>query len=216
MASRGSDNMGREELDDRLNYTGPSMNPTLWAGDGLRVTSYGNARIHIGDVVVFVPPGCEHNVVHRVVSVDSDGVRTRGDNNSDVDPWALRPDDIIGRVVSIQRRNRDITVHGARWGRICALALRMKRRISVLVCRTLRPAHHWFARWGIFRKLLSHHVKTQVLCFRRPNGMDMQLLMGRWVIGRLRPGRERWHIRRPFRLFVDEASLPKGRSRGGG
>jgi hypothetical protein len=38
--------------------------------------------------------------------------------------------------------------------------------------------------------------------------------MGRRVIGRWLPGMSRWHIRRPFRLFVDEASLPENPARG--
>jgi hypothetical protein len=45
-------------------------------------------------------------------------------------------------------------------------------------------------------------------------GKELQLLMGRRVIGRWLPGMSRWHIRRPFRLFVDEASLPENPARG--
>jgi hypothetical protein len=33
--------------------------------------------------------------------------------------------------------------------------------------------------------------------------------MGRRVVGRWLPGMTRWYIRRPFRLFVDEESLPE-------
>jgi len=53
---------------------GPSMLPTLRAGDALWVVPYDGARIRRGDVVVFCPPpaaGAEvgHPVVHRVVAV---------------------------------------------------------------------------------------------------------------------------------------------------
>ena len=82
----------------QFNYSGPSMNPTLKAGDSLRVAPYENTRINVGDVVVFHTPERERHVTHRVISVDSRGVRTRGDNNNKTDSWLLRPDEIIGRI----------------------------------------------------------------------------------------------------------------------
>jgi len=45
--------------------------------------------------------------------------------------------------------------------------------------------------------------------FNRSDGVEFQLLMAGHVIGRLIPGKGEWFIRRPFRLFVDEASLPQ-------
>ena len=62
------------------------MNPTLKAGDGLTIIPYGNRKILVGDVVVFSRPEGNHNVVHRVVAADSEGIRTRGDNNINIDP----------------------------------------------------------------------------------------------------------------------------------
>ena len=108
-----------------MNYAGPSMNPTLKAGDGINVIPYGNRKFFIGDVVVFPRPEGNDNVVHRVVAVDSQGIRTRGDNNLNMDPWVLLPDDIIGRVVSAKRKNRNVTIHGRIRGSIIASALRV-------------------------------------------------------------------------------------------
>jgi hypothetical protein len=34
------------------------------------------------------------------------------------------------------------------------------------------------------------------------------LLLGNRVIGRRPPDKDQWHISRPFRLFIDESSLP--------
>lgn len=191
-----------------VNYTGPSMNPTLRAGDGLCVIPYGDKKIRIGDVVVFRHPEGQDNIVHRVVSVNSRGVRTRGDNNTDIDPWVLRPEDIIGRVVSAQRTHRNVSIHGGAWGRALALVLWTKKHANSTVSRILHPAYHLLARSGLFRKCLPFHRKTRVFSFTRPEGKELQLLLGNRVIGRRLPGRDQWQIARPFRLLLDETSLP--------
>ena len=192
-----------------MNYTGSSMNPTLKAGDGINVISYGNRKIFIGDVVVFPHPGSNANVVHRVVAVDSQGIRTRGDNNINMDPWVLLPDDIIGRVVSAKRKNRNVTIHGRTRGRIIASALRAIKHVNLSVSRILHPFYHWLLKSGIFIKYNRFFPKTRILSFNRPMGKEFQLLMGNHIIGRRLPGRDQWQIAKPFRLFVDETSLPK-------
>ena len=191
-----------------INYTGPSMNPTLKAGDGLFVVPYGDKKIRIGDVVVFRDPEGKYNIVHRVVAVDSRVVTTKGDNNINNDPWVLLPDDIIGHVVSAQRKSRIVTIRGGIWGRISAPAFWTIKQVNLSVSRILHPAYHMLAGSGIFIKFNSFLPKTRVLSFHRPGGTEYHLLMGNRVIGRCLPGKDHWQIARPFRLFVDEASLP--------
>ena len=191
-----------------FNYNGPSMNPTLKAGDRLRVVPYDNKRIHVGDVVVFQAPEGKRHITHRVVSVDSRGVRTRGDNNNKTDSWVLRPDEITGRVISALRGAKSISIRGGRRGMIYARSLWFIKHANLAISRIFHPAYHRLAASGIFKRALPHGTKPRVFCFTRPNGVEMHLLMGRWIIGRRRPGWEQWQMRRPFRLFVDEASLP--------
>ncbi len=191
-----------------INYTGPSMNPTLKAGDGLFVVPYKDKKIRIGDVVVFRDPEGKYNIVHRVVAVDSRGVTTKGDNNINIDSWILLPDDIIGRVVTVQRKSKSLTIRGGAWGRIFAPILRTIKQVNLSVSRILHPAYHWFAGSGIFIKFNWFLPKIHVLSFNRPEGREFQLLMGNCAIGRCLPGKDQWQIARPFRLFVDETSLP--------
>ena len=191
------------------NYTGPSMNPTLKAGDGLIVVPYEDSKICIGDVVVFRSPDQDRYIVHRVISSNSQGIRTRGDNNNSVDLWLLQPKDIVGRVVSAQRKVKSIAIYGRTRGRLLALTLRARKHVKRKVFGILHPVYQFLSRIGFVRGLLSHLIRTQVLYFKRPNGIEMQLIMGRWVIGRYQPGRNQWLIRRPFRIFVDEKSLPQ-------
>ena len=53
-----------------------------------------------------------------------------------------------------------------------------------------------------------------MISLNRDGETELQLLMGRRVIGRWLPGRTGWSIRRPFRLFVDEAALPENPAKG--
>jgi hypothetical protein len=193
---------------------GPSMLPTLRAGDALWVVSYDGTRIRRGDVVVFCPPlGAEPevgpHVVHRVVAVEAPGVRTRGDNNRGPDPWVLRVDDILGRVVAVRRGSRWVRVQGGLWGAAWARALAVLRALDRAASHALHPAYHRLAQAGVFSTLLPDCLRPRVLSFERPGGAEKLLVLGRRVIGRRPPAVGQWQIQRPFRLFVDESSLPE-------
>ena len=193
-----------------ISYTGPSMNPTLKAPEKLQVVPYAGREIKRGDVAVFFPPENHRMVVHRVISVGARGCKTRGDHNRDSDPWILSPEHIVGQVVSAQLGNRWRTISGGTRGRLYSLRLRAIYLIASKIYSLLSPAYHRLAGAGILRRCLPHQVKTRVLSFHCPAGTELQLLMGRCVIGRLLPGQKEWEIRPPFRLLVDEAKLPGG------
>ena len=76
-------------------FRGSSMRPTLKPGDKLFVASGGDVRV--GDVVVFRLDEKLH-IAHRVVSVDSRGIITRGDNAHSHDARILQPYDILGNA----------------------------------------------------------------------------------------------------------------------
>ncbi len=196
-----------------MNYKGPSMNPTLKAGDGLYVIPYGDNPIDTGDVVVFRHPEEKYKIVHRVVAVDPQGLRTRGDNNKGLDSWVLRPEEIIGRVVSAGRNTKIRTIRGGARGRMLASVLWAIKNINMTVSKILHPAYHLLARSGIFLKLVPLLPKMRILSFNRPEGDELQLFMGNHMFGRYLPEYDQWRIMRPFRLFVDEACLKRNRSR---
>jgi signal peptidase len=192
-----------------MNYIGPSMNPTLKSGDRLQVIPYNGQKIRRGDVVVLTPPGGGSKIIHRVVSVDSQGIKTRGDNNNKCDPWVLSSDHIVGCVVSLRRGNRQLRVFGGLLGHLFAMAIRAINIIDLNLTSLLRPFYQRLAKAGFFRRWLPSWMKTRAISLRHPAGTELQLLMGRRVIGRWLPGKTRWHIRRPFRLFVNEETLPE-------
>lgn len=193
----------------RINYMGPSMHPTFKSGDQLLVIPYGEKKIRRGDVIAFLPPGGGQRVIHRVVQVDSRGIKTRGDRNSRFDPWLLDPAHIQGRVAYARRGGMVWKVAGGPVGRLSAGVVRAIRSPSPGISAFLRPAYHWLARTGILRQLLNPVIATRIVSFNRQGGREFQLLLGRHAIGWLRPAAKKWHIRPPFRLLVDEPSLPR-------
>jgi len=199
-------------LDDRpemITYIGYSMNPTLRVPDVLCVLPYVEKKIQVGDVIVFHPPDDKRTITHRIARVDSQGIRTRGDNSSSFDPWVLSPDNIVGCVVYVQRKNKRLPIYGGLRGRLYSLGIRAMRMLDLKVSSLLRPTYHRLARTGALRRGLLARMQTRILSFDRSTGTELQLLMGRRVIGRLLPGMNQWQIQRPFRLFINEASLPR-------
>ena len=197
-----------------MNYIGSSMNPTLEPGVRLDVSAYHGQKIRKGDVVVFIPPGGDSKIVHRVISVNSDGIRTRGDNRKHEDNWVLSPDNILGRVVAVWRGKRRRRVFSGAVGQLFGVSIRGIRAIDVRVSSRLRAIYCRLAKAGVLRRWLPSGMTPRVISFNREAGTELQLVMGRRVIGRRLKGKTGWHIKRPFRLFVDEEALPENPGKG--
>jgi hypothetical protein len=197
-----------------LNYIGPSMNPIFKPGDRLQIIPYNGQEIRRGDVIVFISPEDDSKVVHRVISLNSNGLKTQGDNCNSEDDWVLSREEILGRVVSVQRGDRRLRVFGGLWGHLLAVSIRVAKSIDSNLTSLLRPFYQRLARAGIFRRWLPSQMRPRVVSFNRDSGTELQLVMGRRVIGRWLEGKSGWNIRRPFRLFVDEASLPENSAKG--
>ncbi len=192
-----------------INYIGPSMSPLLKPGDRLQIIPYDGQEIRRGDVIVFISPEDSSKVVHRVISIDSNGIKTQGDNCNSEDDWVLRRENILGRVVAAQRRNRRLRVFGGLWGHLLAVAIRATKSIDSNLTSMLRPFYQRLARTGVFSRWLPSRMRPRVISFNREAGTELQLVMGRRVIGKWPEGKSGWNIRRPFRLFVDEEALPE-------
>ena len=192
-----------------LAYEGSSMKPFLKTSDILYLSCYKGDDMKCGDVIAFRPPDSSDIIIHRIISISDRGIRTRGDNNNHADYWNLNADHIIGRVVQTKRANCLRTVPGGLHGYSCALVVRFICSTGSMISYFLRPLYHRLVKLELFRRWLPARMRLQVLSFTRRDGMEFQLLMAGRVIGRLLPDRKQWTIQRPFRLFVDEASLPR-------
>lgn len=191
-----------------LNYMGSSMKETLQPGDELSFFPIAGGEIRPGDVIVFRAPDSGNIVVHRVAAIEGRGIITRGDHNDRNDSWVLQPKDLIGRVVAVKRRGKTRALYGGRRGQAFAVWEHEKKRVIEWTFRVLHPIYHLLVGWGIIQRWLSHLFQVKIHYFQRRNGVEMQLILGRWLIGRRLPGKEQWQINRPFKLLVDLGSLP--------
>ncbi|MBI3667923.1 MAG: S24/S26 family peptidase [Acidobacteria bacterium] len=125
----------------RLQVKGSSMLPSMWPGDILRIRSIhpqDGAWARPGDIVVFHREG--RLITHRVVETSSHpGAAywiTRGDRHTKADP-PVSPDELLGRVVAIQRGESQIDPRATRrWPyRIARLVLRHSDRCTKLLFR---------------------------------------------------------------------------------
>ncbi len=187
-------------------YAGPSMNPTFRASDILHIVPYDGRTIRCGDVILFIHPDGGQAIVHRVVSSDAQGVLTRGDNNNLVDPYVVEPSWILGRIVSAHRGKESRRIYGGLAGRAIGRIMNVRSFIDRrLYARPATPGS------GLLKKLgawLLSLMPTRIVRFGSMRGSELQIHLGRHLIGRLPAGGKRWVIRRPFRPFVDDAALP--------
>lgn len=77
----------------RYVITGGSMSGTFEVGSVAfeKVVPVGD--LAVGDVITYAPPaesGIDTLVTHRIVAIDGDSFRTKGDANPDVDPWTFK------------------------------------------------------------------------------------------------------------------------------
>jgi hypothetical protein len=184
------------------------MNPTLRQPDVLTVVPYGDRRIRPGDVIYFRPPKGGHTIVHRVVSVSPQGIRTRGDNNPSEDDHWLQPSDVLGQVVAARDSRGERHVAGGWRGRIVRRGVLLGRWAWRLGGRLLHGLYYGLARSGLFRRLLPSRLRPRLYVFQARRRTLMRLMMRRREIGRYDAVHGWWQIARPFRLFVDTDRLP--------
>ena len=195
--------MNRENL---FIYTGQSMKPLFKEAEILRITPCNGDEVSDGDVIVFRLPEDDAFIIHRVVSVTPNGIRTKGDNNSELDSWFVKQEHIIGRV----ERTGLCSIKGGRAGRLFLSILKGYPRVKRMLVSVLSPLYHRLSEKASLSRLTARIAPLCVIAMDKREGSELQLMMGRHLIGRLSPMSDKWEIKRPFRVFINERTLPKG------
>src|ERR1700676_384838 len=139
----------------RLRVLGTSMVPAMLPGDLVPIRRAGPDEISAGEVVLFLQSG--RLFVHRVVgrnvvsaagNTEEPCLNTRGDRLRHDDP-SVSSKELLGRVVSVERDNRNIELapHGS--NSLFARLLRASERATYLHLRLgarWRALHFWGAK----------------------------------------------------------------------
>jgi hypothetical protein len=183
------------------------MNPTLCALDFLEVTPYQDRAIRTGDVVAFAPPDGRELIAHRVVALRDGRIRTRGDNNASVDSYWLERGHLLGQVTGAWRGSRLRRVAGGPAGTGVAWWARQRKRLDRVLSPVLHPLYDALARSGLLGRFWPRRLAPRVVVFRVEGHPCARLLLGHRTIGHYDNSRQRWQIRRPYRLIVDATVL---------
>ena len=182
--------------------SGSSMIPTL-SEPMILETSRVEHYIQ-GDVVVFTDKN-SNNIVHRIVRLTKSGFITRGDNNlTDDEPIVLQ--DILGKVVAAYRGDKCYRVSEGKNGYRVHLYLQIRKNILRYPLRLLSLGYHLLSRTDFFAKLLPLKYKPKIIQYQNSQA---QMYFGKILAGRYDLHRQHWIISRPWRIFIDEKTLPK-------
>ena len=111
----------------RFRARGSSMYPLVRDGDVLDVHPVDDGTIDVDDIVLYLSSG-NGIIVHRVVGVSGQGdkisLRVKGDSVGKADP-EVRECQVLGRVVSIERRGRKTPPVPRLWRHRSSLFLRL-------------------------------------------------------------------------------------------
>lgn len=199
---------GERKLEEKsFVHVGNSMYPALRALDQVYVSPI-HGDIIKGDIVVFQYSPTDVLIAHRVIYVGSEGIRTMGDNNPKPDDMTLLREMIVGKVTSARRRKRTILVMGGLQGRLWVAVYRAIKNTRVTMESILVKPYHLLAKSGIFRIWLPESLKYKVIKVEKNANVSMILSMSGRTIGRYSTRKRGWLIKPPYKLFIDEASLP--------
>ena len=192
-----------------VSYSGPSMNPVLRQPDLLEVLPYEGKRILPGDIVYFQSPEYGYKVIHRVVQVTPDGIRTQGDNNPSEDPYVLLPNDIIGKVIAAWRNGHRRKIAGGLGGKISGYCSRVRNHLNRILSRALHTIYRELSAKCFLHNLLPLSFRPKVFEFKQQHLPSiLKLMVNGHVIGQYDSFKKLWMIDRPWKLVVDERMLP--------
>lgn len=192
-----------EELpSDKFRYSGPSMHPTFKPGEILYVQSE-IRDIQPGDIVVYRRYGKQ--IVHRVVSVSSNGFLTRGDNNLAKDEQVVRKEEIIGVVVGKELWGNQEEVTGGKKGLGKAKQRWRLKEIHQKTLPLIGIPYRWLKRKGWVRKLW--HPRIIKLKINSTKGEMIKYLFKGKVVAIWLTESGRFFCKRPFDLVIQAPQI---------
>lgn len=190
-------------------YNGASMAPWFKPGDMLCVNITSFLEIHPGDVIVFhLETETKETlyIVHRVISVENDGLTTKGDNNAMPDPSLVEPDNFTGRVSSFERQGRLHTVRGGAWGLLHGRVIKVQKIILILTNRMGWRIYRLVRRSGLVAKLWQPAISQ--IRFKTDHGPLIKYCHGNRTVAQWWPEQKYFEAVKLFDLLIPNPGDP--------
>lgn len=125
-----------------LNAPGGSMRPFIRSGDKIFIAPVDQKSIRVGDILAFVRTPDGHVLAHRVVKLRDVLILCKGDNIAEHDDGWIQFEDVLGRVLKVQRDGQPVWLGP---GLVKRLIARLSRRNKLVpLVSSLRRV-----KWGI-------------------------------------------------------------------
>lgn len=194
----------------RILYKGPSMKPLFQDLDFLSLVPCDRVTLKPGDVVLFQAPDTGEQVVHRVISFNNGEIRTKGDNNREMDLHVLTFSDIMGKVASVSRKGRPFQVMGGVSGLFLHHLFRASSFLSAYSRQMLKPLWQGLVFLRPLRWVQLFLPKVRIVSYKRPEGEERSLFVGHYPVARKKPSETRWVIvNRFFQLVIDGNAISR-------
>jgi signal peptidase I len=92
----------------RFRAGGWSMSPFIRNGDIITVSPLRTNQPGVGEIVAFIRPNEKRLVVHRVVGRGNEALIIRGDGIAERNGELVSPENILGRVIRIERNGHSV------------------------------------------------------------------------------------------------------------
>lgn len=184
-------------------YSGNSMRGTLKSKDILEIQPVCQEQINVGDIIAFHPHGSMNQstpLVHRVIKITPEGWITRGDNNQAIDPETVPPKNLIGRVVSMERRGKVLSLRGGWVGKCRAQFITAKKGIMKIPNSFLRLPYQWLRKNGLIPKIWQPRIKE--LHFQTPDGLLIKFCTTQKCVANFWTASKRIAWRKPYDLVL--------------
>ena len=181
----------------KFRYTGLSMLPTFKPGEVLYARP-DIRTIQPGDVIIYEQGGLR--VVHRVIDLEDDGVKTRGDANPCVDEDIISFEQIYGVVEKAGNWDRMRKIKG---GRFAAIRAETRWRWGGFIGQ-LRPVIGAPYRWIKSRRWLTKFWHPTVLKVRlmSSDGEVVKYIVGGKTVAAFDLSSGHFTCRRPYDLII--------------
>lgn len=76
------------------------MVPTIKVGSLAFVTNTNANSLQVGDIIAFTSPiDSYQTILHRIYSINSDNIKTKGDSNNAPDAWTIKKENVLGKYL---------------------------------------------------------------------------------------------------------------------